>query len=70
MSGSVVCAWQFRRHKGGWPWCVYELRIQFGPGYRVYYGLDGKEIVLLLCGGDKGTQKKDIKKAVAHWERI
>jgi len=47
---------------------VYELRIQFGPGYRVYYGLDGKEIVLLLCGGDKGTQKKDIKKAVAHWE--
>jgi len=47
---------------------VYELRIQFGPGYRVYYGLDGKEIVLLLCAGDKGTQKKDIKKAVAHWE--
>lgn len=47
---------------------VYELRIHFGPGYRVYYGLDGTKIVLLLCGGDKGTQKMDIKKAVAYWE--
>lgn len=46
---------------------VYELRIHFGPGYRVYYGLDGEKIVLLLCGGDKSSQKKDIKKAVAHW---
>lgn len=44
---------------------VHELRIHFGPGYRVYYGLDGPKIVLLLCGGDKGSQKKDIKKAVA-----
>jgi putative addiction module killer protein len=47
---------------------VYELRIHFGPGYRVYYGLEGNKIVLLLCGGDKRTQKKDIKKAVNHWE--
>ncbi|MGB9500293.1 MAG: type II toxin-antitoxin system RelE/ParE family toxin [Dissulfuribacterales bacterium] len=47
---------------------VYELRIHFGPGYRVYYGLEGNKIVLLLCGGEKRTRKKDIKKAVAHWE--
>ena len=47
---------------------VYELRIHFGPGYRVYYGLEGNKIVLLLCGGDKSTQKKDVQKAVAHWK--
>ena len=43
---------------------VYELKIQFGPGYRVYYGLEGSKIVVLLCAGDKSSQKKDIKKAV------
>jgi putative addiction module killer protein len=47
---------------------VYELRIHFGPGYRIYYGLDGQVIVLLLCGGDKITQKKDIKKAKTFWK--
>lgn len=47
---------------------AYELPIQFGPGYRIYYGLDGDKIVLLLCGGDKKTQKKDIKKAAGFWE--
>jgi putative addiction module killer protein len=47
---------------------VYELRIKFGPGYRVYYGLDGKVIVLLLSGGDKSTQAKDIKKAKKFWQ--
>lgn len=46
---------------------VYELRIDFGPGYRVYYGLDGDKIVLLLCGGDKSTQTKDIKTAQNYW---
>ncbi|MFN2266789.1 MAG: type II toxin-antitoxin system RelE/ParE family toxin [Desulfonatronovibrio sp.] len=47
---------------------VYEIRIHFGPGYRIYYGLDGQEIVLLLCGGDKSTQEKDIKKAKTFWK--
>ncbi|WP_457551841.1 type II toxin-antitoxin system RelE/ParE family toxin [Desulfobacula sp.] len=47
---------------------VYELRIHFGPGYRIYYGLEGNKIVILLCAGDKSGQKKDIKKAVTFWE--
>ena len=47
---------------------VYELRLVFGSGYRIYYGNEGKEIILLLCGGDKSSQKKDIKKAIAYLE--
>jgi putative addiction module killer protein len=39
------------------------MRIPYGPGYRVYYKQTGKELVLLLCGGDKATQAKDIKRA-------
>lgn len=46
---------------------VYELRVDIGPGYRVYYALSGKEIVLLLCGGDKRTQDSDIIKAREYW---
>jgi len=46
---------------------VFEIRIHFGPGYRVYYGEDGPRIILLLCGGDKGTQRKDISKAQELW---
>lgn len=42
---------------------VIELRIHFGPGYRVYFQRRGETIVLLLCGGEKGTQAKDIEKA-------
>ena len=47
---------------------VWELRIDYGAGYRVYYGMTGKEIVLLLCGGDKRTQSRDIEKAIAYFE--
>ncbi len=47
---------------------VFELRIHFGPGYRIYYGMDGATVVLLLCGGDKNTQTKDIKRAKFFWE--
>lgn len=46
---------------------VWELRIDFGGGFRVYYALDGDRIVLLLTGGDKRTQKKDIDRACAFW---
>jgi putative addiction module killer protein len=42
---------------------ISEMWINFGPGYRVYYKDTGKEIILLLCGGDKSTQEKDIKDA-------
>ena len=42
---------------------MQELRIDYGPGYRVYFGLEGQTIVLLLCGGDKSTQTKDIETA-------
>jgi putative addiction module killer protein len=44
---------------------VSELRIDYGPGYRVYYKRIGKSVYLLLCGGTKGTQGKDIKLAIA-----
>ena len=47
---------------------VLELRVDFGPGYRVYYAEDGKRIVVLLCGGDKASQDADIKRAKIYWE--
>ena len=46
---------------------VWELRIDYGPGYRVYYAEQGPVIVLLLVGGDKATQKKDIRRAQEFW---
>jgi putative addiction module killer protein len=46
---------------------VWELRIDVGAGYRVYYAMAGKKIVLLLCGGDKRTQGADIKSACEYW---
>jgi putative addiction module killer protein len=42
---------------------ISELRIDYGPGYRIYYKDTGKEIIILLCGGDKITQQADIAKA-------
>jgi putative addiction module killer protein len=42
---------------------VSEMRVPYGPGYRVYFKQTDKTIVLLLCGGDKSTQQKDIKRA-------
>lgn len=47
---------------------VSELRLFFGPGYRVYFGEDGKTVVVLLCGGDKSTQKRDIAQAKVYWK--
>ena len=46
---------------------VWELKIDFGPGYRVYYGEDGPRVVVLLCGGDKGSQDRDIARAKEYW---
>lgn len=47
---------------------VFELRLHFGAGYRVYYGEDGPVIIILLMGGDKNTQENDIRKAQAFWK--
>ncbi len=46
---------------------LWELKIDFGPGYRVYYGRDAYRIVLLIIGGDKSSQKKDILMARKYW---
>lgn len=43
---------------------VFELRVDTGPGYRVYYTQQGSQVVILLVGGDKSTQSKDINKAI------
>ncbi|GGZ39306.1 type II toxin-antitoxin system RelE/ParE family toxin [Asticcacaulis endophyticus] len=42
---------------------MHELRIHFGPGYRIYYAFQGEEVVILLCGGDKDSQDVDIRRA-------
>lgn len=46
---------------------VCELRVDYGPGYRIYYGRDGAEIVILLVGGDKRRQDCDIQTATEYW---
>ena len=46
---------------------IFELRLHFGPGYRVYYGQIGNESILLLVGGDKSTQQRDIQRAKHYW---
>jgi putative addiction module killer protein len=47
---------------------VLEARLDFGPGYRVYFGLDGEDIVLLLIGGHKKSQRGDIRQAREYWK--
>ena len=49
---------------------VHELRVDYGPGYRVYFGLLGSLVVLLLCGGTKETQKRDIEMAHRYWKEV
>jgi putative addiction module killer protein len=49
---------------------VFELRIHFGPGYRVYFGLVGSEVVLLLAGGDKASKSKDTSLAERCWKEF
>lgn len=48
---------------------VFELRLDFGPGYRVYYGREGRTVVILLGGGSKRRQSSDIAAAVERWKR-
>ncbi len=47
---------------------VHEFRIDFGPGYRVYFGIDGEVVIVLLCGGDKSAQQRDIRRAQEYWK--
>jgi putative addiction module killer protein len=47
---------------------VLEYRIDFGPGYRIYFGRDGGQLVILLAGGTKKRQRENIRQAIAHWD--
>jgi putative addiction module killer protein len=46
---------------------IFELRLQFGAGHRIYFGEVDNTIILLLCGGDKSSQARDIERAKAYW---
>ena len=48
---------------------AFEIKVNVGPGYRVYFGEDGRTIILLLLGGDKRTQSKDIETAKSYWRQ-
>jgi len=47
---------------------VWEARVMLGPGYRIYFGKDGAQLVLLLLGGDKSTQTADVRQAQECWK--
>jgi len=49
---------------------IGELRVDYGPGYRVYFVRRAETVVILLCGGDKSSQKRDIRKAIAMAEEV
>jgi len=49
---------------------IGELRVDFGPGYRVYFVRSGAELIILLCGGDKSTQRRDVARAQAMAKEI
>ena len=46
---------------------VHELRVHYGPGYRIYFGRQGRAVVILLCAGDKAAQRRDIARAKRFW---
>lgn len=47
---------------------VWEARLMFGAGYRIYFGKDGSSVILLLLGGEKASQKEDIRRARQYWK--
>ena len=49
---------------------VFERKIDAGPGYRVYFGYHGAQVIILLCGGDKNTQARDIADAQRYWKEF
>ena len=49
---------------------IYELRLMFGAGYRIYYGKLGDLVIVLLLGGDKSSQEENIKKAQVYWHEV
>ena len=69
-----VSARLIRLHRGNFGDCravgegVWEIRIDWGPGYRVFYAIAGKQAILLCEGGDKRTQATDIQRAIARWK--
>ncbi len=46
---------------------IYELRLHFGPGIRIYFGVESNRIIVVLCGGDKSSQQRDIERAKFYW---
>ncbi|HLX38423.1 MAG TPA: type II toxin-antitoxin system RelE/ParE family toxin [Candidatus Binataceae bacterium] len=47
---------------------VFEFRLDFGPGYRIYFGKDGDKLIILLGGGTKARQQRDIESAISSWQ--
>lgn len=47
---------------------VCELRVDHGPAYRLYFGQDGPAVIVLLCGGEKSSQSRDIERAHGYWK--
>jgi putative addiction module killer protein len=60
-------AGQRRKCKGSWIWSI-RIRSDLGPGYRIYFGKDGEQIIILLGGGTKKRQQNDINPALARWQ--
>lgn len=69
-----IAARLIRLHNGNFGDCksiqegLWELRIDWGPGYRVYYAVSGKQLILLCDGGNKKTQTTDIQRALMRWK--
>ena len=69
-----VAARLIRLNNGNFGYCkpvgegVWELRVDWGPGYRVYYAIEGKRVILLCDGGDKRSQSTDIARAIERWK--